>query len=299
MSITKEQIKDLAKSLGMSMCGVSNVERLKTSPEGKGPCDILPGCKSVIVVGVKLLDGIIQANFRAFEDGRKDLKGMYGTFGYSTLPNFELMYVVYVIAQYIEANSDEVATPCQTGPMQNGAAISIRHAAVAAGLGELGFHSIILAPEYGTRARYGAILTTLELEPDPMYSGPPLCDRCGTCERVCPTGALSRKVLAKSQIGDREFEYMHVNWPKCLRATTAMTKALGGDEDLLPEVDPTPEQFAEASQKRPIASSGLSHTNVWHCGRCLSYCPSGRWKERFADKNLSKGASAEFYDEKI
>ena len=82
MTTTKEQIKDLAKSLGMSMCGIASVDRLKTSPEGKHPCDILPGCKSVIVVGIRLLDGVIQSNFRTFEDGRNNMKGIYGTYGY-------------------------------------------------------------------------------------------------------------------------------------------------------------------------------------------------------------------------
>ena len=168
MSITKERIKELTKSLGMEMCGVSGIDRFETSPEGKHPCDILPGCKSVIVVGARLLDGVAQTNFRTFEDGRSDLKGIYGTYGYAMLPNFELTYVCYAVARFIETNSGAVATPCSTGPMTNGMQISIRHAAVAAGLGQFGYMSIVLTPEHGPRARFGVILTTLELQPDPM-----------------------------------------------------------------------------------------------------------------------------------
>ena len=302
MDIKKEQIKDLAKSLGMNLCGVSNVDRLKTSPKGKHPCDVLPGCKSVIVVGVRLLDGIIQANFRAFEDGRQDLKGLYGTYGYSTLPNFELTYVCYAIARYIETNSDEYATPCSTGPMTNGAQISIRHAAVAAGLGEFGYMSIVLTPEYGPRNRFGVILTTLELEPDPLYSGEPICTQCTICAKVCPTGALrmpGTHELERVEIGEKICNYTKVNFPKCTKALIAMNKALGGKEDYLLEKEPTMEDLGKASAKMPIESSGLSHSNAWNCGRCLSYCPAGKWNDRFKKSGLSKGAATMFIDDKV
>ena len=302
MSITKEQIKDYAKSLGMDFCGVSGVDRLKTSPEGKHPCDVLPGCKSVIVVGVKLLDGIIQANFRALEDGRWDLKGLYGTYGYSTLPNFELTFVCYAMGRYIESNSDAYATPCSTGPMTNGAQISIRHAAVAAGLGEFGYLGIVLTPEYGPRNRFGVILTTLELEPDPMYSGPAICTKCNVCAKVCPTGALrmpGTHDLEHVEIGEKEYTYTKVVFPKCVKALTGMTKALGGREDYLLEKEPTMEDLAAASSKMPIESNGITHSNAWNCGRCQTYCPAGNWNERFNKNNLTKGAASMFMDEKL
>jgi len=40
----------------------------------------------------------------------------------------------------------------------------------------------------------------------------------------------------------------------------------------------------------PVMDGGLQHHETWHCGLCLSYCPAGRWKERFLDKALSGGA---------
>ena len=38
---------------------------------------------------------------------------------------------------------------------------------------------IVLTPEYGPRNRFGAILTTAEIEPDPLYSGEKLCHQIG------------------------------------------------------------------------------------------------------------------------
>src|SRR5512133_1227015 len=124
----RNTIKDAAFGHGMDMCGIASIDRFAESPPGRHPTDILPGCQSVIVVGVRLLDGIVQANFRTYENGRQDLKGLYGTYGYTMLPNFELTYACYAIAQAIERNLGETATPLSTGPMTNGVQLSIRHA---------------------------------------------------------------------------------------------------------------------------------------------------------------------------
>ena len=304
MTILAEQIKDLAKSLGMDLCGIGSVDRFKTSPEGKHPCDVLPGCKSVIVVGAGLLDGVVQANFRAFEDGRSDLKGIFGTYGYSMIPNFQLTYVCYAVAHFIERNSEEVATPCSTGPMTNGAQISIRHAAVAAGLGQFGYMSIVLTPEFGPRNRFGVILTTLELEADPMYDGAQLCnpEKCGICAKVCPTGAIctpGTKELEHVEIGDKCYDYVHVHFPKCRKALQAMTRDLGGTGDDMMEEDPTMEDLFAAEGRMPIDTQGLQHINSWNCGRCQTYCPAGKWGSRYGKKNLSKGAATVYMEEKL
>ena len=304
MGITKEQIKEFAKSIGMDMCGVGSVDRFVTSPENRHPCDTLPGCKSVVVVGARLIDGVVQANFRAFEDGRNDLKGIFGTFGYTLLPNFELTYVCYAVAQFIETNSNGIATPCATGPMQYGMPMSIRHAAVAAGLGEFGYMGIVLTPEHGPRVRFGVILTTLDLEPDPMYGGPSLCDpdKCGICAKVCPTGAIrapGTHELDHVEIGGKKYDYTHVHFPKCRKALQAMTKALGGRGDYLMEDDPTMEDLSAAEQRMPVSGVGLQHIESWHCGRCQSYCPSGNWNARYMKTGLSGGASNAFIEEKM
>lgn len=301
MSLTKEQIKEYTKTLGIDYFGVANVERFESAPEGKHPCDILPGCRSVLVLGIRLMDGVIQANFRAFEDGRADLQGIYGMYGYSTFPNFSHAYACYATAKYIEANTDEFATPCSTGPMTNGMQISIRHAAVAAGLGEFGYLGIVLVPEVGARVRFAVVLTTLELEPDPMYDGPPLCNQCGICARVCPTGAISMPgegKVAHIEIGGKQYEYALINRQKCQKSLMAMTKDLGGREDYLTEKEPTGKDIAEAMERMPIESQGVQHHGTWHCGRCQSYCPVGNWIHRFKKTGLSKGAASVFINEK-
>lgn len=292
----KEQIKKNARRHGMDLCGIAGVDRFTESPEGRHPCDILPGCKSVIVVGVRLLDGAVQANFRAFEDGRRDLKGLYGTYGYAMLPNFELTYACYSLAQFIERKTGACTTPCSTGPMTNGAQLSLRHAAVAAGLGELSWSGLVMTPDFGTRNRFGVILTQLELEPDPMYTGSKLCnpEKCGICTKVCPTGALSKYGEGEPYVvnpGGKHYEYCRIDWNKCQLGTLALTKALGGKEDYVTSAEPTAKEILDAQMAMPINEGGLQHHTSHNCGKCLSYCPAGNWAQKFKKTGISKGAA--------
>ena len=290
----KELIREHVLGVGMDLCGFASIDRFAESPAGRHPTDILPGCKSVIVIGIGLLDGVVQANFRTFEDGRKDLKGLYGTYGYSMLPNFELTYACYSTAKFIERKFKEVATPLSTGPQTNGAQISIRHCAVAAGLGEFGWLSIVLTPEFGPRNRFGVILTTMEIEPDPMYDGPKLCDpaKCHICTDVCPTkaiGVYGSEDCHSCTLGDKTYTYAKVNMPRCQLPTQGMRKEYGGREDYCETNDPTSKDIEEARKKMPLTDMGLQHTETWYCGKCLSYCPAGNWKQHYLDRGLSGG----------
>ena len=111
--------------------------------------------------------------------------------------------------------------PCTAGPTHGGGALSLRHCAVAAGLGQFGWHSIVLTPEFGPRNRFGAVLTTLKLKPDPMMSGKRLCDfeHCHVCEKVCPTGAIPPYKPGQERVvdfGEGQIErYSGINWTKC------------------------------------------------------------------------------------
>ena len=63
---------------------------------------------------------------------------------------------------------------------------SQRHAAVAAGLGELGLNNMFICPEYGIRVRLGSVITDAPLAPDPLEKIGETCTQCGACVEACP-----------------------------------------------------------------------------------------------------------------
>ena len=80
--------------------------------------------------------------------------------------------------------------------------INMEYAAFAAGLGEMGDGKLFLTPEFGPLQAFSAVLTELDLEPDPVFSGS-ICDHCGKCADACPAHALdpSRRCTADYPAG--------------------------------------------------------------------------------------------------
>ena len=87
--------------------------------------------------------------------------------------------------------------------------------AVAAGLGWMGRHGLLITPQFGPRQRIGAIFTSIEnlpvAEDNPHSWIPGFCDKCGRCIRTCPPKAIrERPVIHES--GRRT----HIIREKCL-----------------------------------------------------------------------------------
>lgn len=90
-----------------------------------------------------------------------------------------------------------------------------RLAAVACGLGEMGWSKMFLTPQFGPLQRVGFIFTDAPLKPDEMYSGPSLCRRCMACVRECPGGCLSATESVKVIVGGKLCEWGKLDEWKC------------------------------------------------------------------------------------
>jgi epoxyqueuosine reductase QueG len=74
--------------------------------------------------------------------------------------------------------------------MEGRGQISMRHAAVAAGLGTLGKNTLLLNEKFGNTLNIGAVLTDIELPSDDLAES--ICkDGCRLCLDSCPVGALN------------------------------------------------------------------------------------------------------------
>ena len=164
-TLTSQAVKDFGIARGLDLVGVANIERFAGAPQRMHPASIMPRAKSVIVVARRILRG----NWRGIEEGT--YWPTYTYFGYHGLLNTLFMPLpLYETACFIEDSGYE-AVPYYPGvpeaqpprsSLRNGAPppdvhLAIRFAAVAAGLGEIGWSKVFLTRRFGPRQRLAAM----------------------------------------------------------------------------------------------------------------------------------------------
>ena len=311
-STIEQQIKNFVLTeCKMDKVGIAGIERFNGSPKGMHPTDFLPGCQSVIAFCRRLPDGAINAAVRAYEDKKYNVHGQYGAFGYVGAPNYSLLYANYKLARFVEKLTGEICVPESAGPTHGGKMMSMRHCAVAAGLGEFGWSTIVLTPEFGPRNRFGAVLTTAKLKQDPMYDGPVLCDfeHCHVCVDMCPTGAIPKYVPGQERVVNfgegRVQRYSGINWTKCKVMCEGEYSDFNynGDYNMMDPIlrNPLDEDFmpTQGYRKTHTFMHFPQHGTSWKCGNCLQYCPVGNWKERFYDNKVSNVDINQFINGKL
>lgn len=209
-------IKEAALGFGADVCGIASIERFSDSPPGFHPRDIFPACKSVIVLGIAQPKGLFSVEPRL----------VYHHFNHQNCSYVDA--VLFKTAKEIEVQFGAYAVPLPSdGPyeywdkekLEGRGLISMKHAAVLAGLGALGKSTLLLNKTYGNRLTVGAILTDLELSPDPLAES--ICiSNCELCLKSCPSGALDGKSADQSKCrphtygkNERGFDYTGCN--KC------------------------------------------------------------------------------------
>lgn len=179
----KEKIRKFVLDLGLDDVGFASVSDYK-SPQSPDIETIFPGVKSIVVACVREMSHVESPNPQIAMSGRLDVM----EYGRS---------VNYSIARFIEnecgarAMSVPLSYPLPLSPQnaRSVADVSLRHAAVAAGLGIFGRHNLVIHPRLGPRVLFMAVLTDLPLASDPPATEDP-CTKCNICVESCPASAL-------------------------------------------------------------------------------------------------------------
>ncbi len=229
-NLTRE-IKKLAKSLGADLVGIASMDRFDGAPAQMDPRYIMPEAKSCIVVGFRVLRG----SLRGIEEGT--FFSNYSSMGYGGITYIFMPTAVVNLARYIEDMGYEAfpmghqsdwraidnegrlragfSKPVEPGKPAPDIMVHLRLAAFAAGLGEIGWSKMLITPEFGPALRVGLVLTELELDPDPIYNGPQLCNKCLACVRACPGHAISATRSVKVTVAGHEIEWGEIDLDAC------------------------------------------------------------------------------------
>jgi len=194
----------MATDSGASLVGVAPVERFDGAPQGHHPRNLLPGARSVLTFGMRILDRVMdwpallpESACYPPEIRVEALRLMlYKKSGYDII-NDHLSSLALRLATHLE----DLGYPSLFFPTTNTGLpeylmsypglFSQRHAAVRAGLGEFGLNNVVVTAQYGPRIRWNSVLTTAPLTPSPPLAVK-TCEGlgCQQCVKKCPVGAL-------------------------------------------------------------------------------------------------------------
>ena len=156
--MTNKEIKKLCRSFGADLVGVASVERFVNAPKGYHPTDVMPTAKSVISLGMVLPKDILEQDIRTYTDIRNEaVKKMDKV-------------AADVAAELKGLKYKAVSIVSLSGKFVDGhfrSRVSLKHAAELAGLGVIARNYLLTNNKYGNLLWITAVVTSLELEPDP------------------------------------------------------------------------------------------------------------------------------------
>ena len=263
-----EQVKELAKSLGADLVGITSAKTLNAFPPDplwpQTPDRISKSCKSIIVI----VSRIPVAAFRAKSGVVVQYMDM--------LVLRRMDKIAYRLAEALERDGHpSFVTAAQETDWDYKRAsygrLSTRHLGIEAGLGTFGLEVNILTPEFGPRLYLTGILTDLELEPDQIMTEQ-VCigESCSRCLHACPTDAVNHFGIDKRKCAEaaQEFGFM--------TSLSTWEKFVDGDS----------EEKKEAFRSRDIFGlwQGLLRVvgSFGDCPRCLAVCPVGNRLSRIS-----------------
>ena len=184
--MTNKEIKKLCRSFGADLVGVASVERFVNAPKGYHPTDVMPTAKSVISLGMVLPKDILEQDIRTYTDIRNEaVKKMDKV-------------AADVAAELKGLKYKAVSIVSLSGKFVDGhfrSRVSLKHAAELAGLGVIARNYLLTNNKYGNLLWFTAVVTSLELEPDPLATYQ-VCNNCNLCVDLCPSGALTDEKFA-------------------------------------------------------------------------------------------------------
>lgn len=200
-------LKDKALESGILKVGVASKANMEGPPEAVMD-DILPGAKTAISLLVienedQVLDFLGKKDVIPYRDHFYDNNQLLGR-------------VALELANDLKANGYQAQALSPNAVYKKGSnpttglipEFSHRYAALAAGIGALGYSGNVMTPEYGSRTLLSTVLTDAPLAADqPMDEKDNPCDQCKMCTTVCAPQFMNRDETVTFTMGGREFTH--------------------------------------------------------------------------------------------
>ncbi len=194
MDLDKTAIKNMILAEGIDLVGVASAGDLLLAQPARPPSALMPSARSVIVMAVAHSLGAVYApDIRLWTRNKMQTSRLLdrtaekiGRFlehqGFLSLP--------ISADKPVEIHRRDPDTGERLIHTKTLGQLSLKHAAVSAGLGAIGRSNLLITPRFGPHVRLGAVVTSAQLEPDKKEIYDPCPAGCSLCEQACPVGAL-------------------------------------------------------------------------------------------------------------
>lgn len=184
-AILSEHIRNMAQAAGIDVVGFANASEfggyaLRHSRR-RDPKLSLPEARTIIVAGI-YIGGLTLPVWTNPWYGRTSRLYLSGFF-------LDVVKPLEPIAAFL-SGAGYRALVCD-GSASDGSILPLKLAAIRAGLGWQGKHSLLISRQYGTFLALGGILTDADLEHN-QEEEPNRCRTCTRCQEACPLGALEQ-----------------------------------------------------------------------------------------------------------
>ncbi len=266
-TVNSGTVKEWILAEGIDLVGIADAGKLILAHPPRPAAALMPTARSVIVMAVAHSLGSVYApdimlwtrskmqTSRLLDETAEKIGRRLERAGFLSLP--------ISADKPVEIFKNNPETGKKFRQTRTAAFLSLKHAAVSCGMGEIGRNNLLLTPEFGPHQRLCAIVTEATLEPD-SGQNLDLCSGCNRCVQACPSGALK----ADRYDVDPCFVYWSfgfkrlppasfLEWPGYIRMLRQHMKR----RDFLLE-------------------SGQTYiTDVDNCIECMRACPAGKnWK---------------------
>ena len=210
--LTAEYIKQKAKELGATTCGIGDISYYEGCDPQRDPKCILPKAKCIIGFGMKIPKGLYDAmdnkvqyynytnlGVKYIDEGFVELlllkmARIIENAGYDaclqrSVPGLRVKGDKETSPEVSQTYELRFASPVEDGKPAPEVIIDFGKAAQICGLGSIGLNGRVIAPKYGTYMRYAFIITDMPLKCDEPFKEE-LCDKCGECLKACPGKAI-------------------------------------------------------------------------------------------------------------
>jgi epoxyqueuosine reductase len=230
--------------------GFAPVDRFVDAPENHHPSRICKDARTVIVLGKRVPRGMLLSPGYS-------LYALHRT--YHSVYNY-LDQLALALCNRIESNGEHLAVPVPAfAPLvfrgiEPWGLLSLKHAAVNAGLGVFGRSGYVYHPRHGAMLRLSAVVTSAGLPGDPVLQYDPCPPKCDACWKQCPCQAFDQEGKF-DKLACLGHTVKHAIYPLALRGPDAL-------EHL----------------ERVNNTAGF---NYWlDCNQCLKVCPANVPRKR-------------------